>query len=143
MGSSGVESIPAGGAAATAATASATAAATAATATATASATATATATATAADLTADCDLPPLEFRENILDKALLKIFRSFVKEFTGGISSDKEGISGLLEQGRQYYVSGATAEDNHRMVRRTLSSLMTPVLPPFYRLFMAGIVPR
>ena len=30
-----------------------------------------------------------------------------------------------------------------HTMVKYTLGGLMTPVLPPFYRIFMSGIVPR
>jgi hypothetical protein len=32
--------------------------------------------------------------------------------------------------------------EQQHAFVKNTLRSLMTPFLPPFYRLFMAGLVP-
>ncbi|GAX13246.1 hypothetical protein FisN_17Hh183 [Fistulifera solaris] len=35
------------------------------------------------------------------------------------------------------------TAEAQHTMVKSTLGNLMTPVLPPFYRIFMSGFVPK
>lgn len=54
-----------------------------------------------------------------------------------------KAGVSGLLEEGRYYYLSGqGTPENQHKFVRTVLGKLLTPVLPPFYRIFMAGIVP-
>jgi hypothetical protein len=31
---------------------------------------------------------------------------------------------------------------NQHRFVKNVLGALLTPVMPPFYRLFMAGIVP-
>ena len=34
------------------------------------------------------------------------------------------------------------TQENQHKMVRTVLAGLLTPFLPPFYRIFMAGIVP-
>jgi hypothetical protein len=37
----------------------------------------------------------------------------------------------------------GQTAEAQNKMVYDTLGGLMTPVLPPFYRIFMSGIVPK
>ena len=94
--------------------------------------------------LVADCDLDDLKYQDSILDKLLLKIFRNLVKQNTGGVASDKAGIDGLLEQGRSYMLQpGQTAEAQHKMVRETLRGLMTPVLPPFYRIFMSGIVPN
>jgi Beta-carotene isomerase D27-like, C-terminal len=94
--------------------------------------------------LVADCSLDDMKYEESILDKMLLKIFRNLVEKNTGGITSDKPGIDGLLEQGRAYMLQpGQTDEAQHTMVRDTLAGLMTPVLPPFYRIFMAGIVPK
>ena len=94
--------------------------------------------------LVADCSLDDMKYEESILDKLLLKIFRNLVEKNTGGITSTKSGIDGLLEQGRAYMLKpGQTDEAQHKMVRDTLAGLMTPVLPPFYRVFMAGIVPK
>ena len=94
--------------------------------------------------LVADCTLEDLKYNDSILDKLLLKIFRQLVAQNTGGITSDKPGIEGLLEQGRAYLLEpGQTSERQHKMVRDTLGGLMTPVLPPFYRIFMSGIVPK
>ena len=36
----------------------------------------------------------------------------------------------------------GNAAETQQRVLVNTLYKLMTPVLPPFYRIFMGGIVP-
>ena len=94
--------------------------------------------------LVADCELDDLEFNDSPLDKLLLKIFRGLVEKNTGGIQSDKPGIDGLLEQGRTFMLQeGQTPEAQHKMVSDTLGGLMTPVLPPFYRIFMSGIVPK
>lgn len=94
--------------------------------------------------LVADCELDDMQYQDNVLDKLLLSIFRKLVTKNTGGVTSDKEGILGLLEQGRTYMLQpGQTAEAQHKMVRDTLGGLMTPVLPPFYRIFMSGIVPK
>ena len=44
---------------------------------------------------------------------------------------------------GRHYMLSKEGTETNqHTFVKNTLSGLMTPFLPPFYRIFMSGIVP-
>ena len=52
----------------------------------------------------------------------------------------------GLLEEGRFYMRSEAGQENNcmnqHTFVKNVLQELMTPILPPFYRLFMAGMIP-
>eukprot|EP00986_Skeletonema_menzelii_P002449 scaffold658_cov148-Skeletonema_menzelii.AAC.3 len=101
--------------------------------------------------LVADCTLEELTYKDSPLDKLLLSIFRNLVTTHTGGVKSDIRGIKGLLAQGRQYMTmelpEGVTYEDHtkaqHTMVKNTLGGLMTPVLPPFYRIFMSGIVPK
>mmetsp|Transcript_28007 Transcript_28007/g.41668 ORF Transcript_28007/g.41668 Transcript_28007/m.41668 type:complete len:468 (-) Transcript_28007:279-1682(-) len=95
-------------------------------------------------ELVADCTLEDLRYQESLLDKILLKVFRSFVEKNTNGVSSPKEGIEGLLDQGRTYMLQPTTTpKDQQKMVYNTLGGLMTPVLPPFYRIFMSGIVPK
>jgi hypothetical protein len=102
------------------------------------------TATEEGVPLVVDCELEDLVFQDSILDKALLSIFRKLVEKNTGGITSEKQGIEGLLEQGRTFMMlKGQTPEAQHKMVSDTLGGLMTPVLPPFYRIFMSGIVPQ
>jgi hypothetical protein len=94
--------------------------------------------------LVPDCDLDEMKYQDSILDTTLLKIFRNLVEKNTGGISSSKPGIHGLLEQGRTFMLQpNQTPEAQHKMVYDTLGGLMTPVLPPFYRIFMSGIVPK
>ena len=101
--------------------------------------------------LVADCELQDLSYNDSPLDKLLLSIFRKLVTENTEGVTSDIPGIKGLLAQGRQYMTQelpeGVTYEEHttaqHTMVKNTLAGLMTPVLPPFYRIFMSGIVPK
>ena len=94
--------------------------------------------------LVADCELANKEFNDSPLDKLLLNIFRGLVEKNTGGVTSSKPGIDGLLEQGRTFMLQeGQTPESQHKMVSDTLGGLMTPVLPPFYRIFMSGIVPK
>lgn len=94
--------------------------------------------------LVADCTLDNMEYQESLLDKLLLSIFRKLVVQNTGGVTSDKESILGLVEQARTYMLQpGQTAEAQHTMVKQTLAGLMTPFLPPFYRIFMSGIVPK
>ena len=93
--------------------------------------------------LVADCLLPNITFTESVLDKFLLKIFRDLVRNEIQW-KSDTPGIKGLLEEGRHYMLSteGMITENQHAFVRRTLGALLTPFLPPFYRIFMAGIIP-
>jgi hypothetical protein len=94
--------------------------------------------------LVADCRLEDKKYNDNILDKLLLSVFRKLVTKNTGGITSDKQGIEGLLEQGRTFLLQpGQTPEAQHKMVYNTLAGLMTPVLPPFYRIFMSGVLPK
>ncbi|KAL3929741.1 MAG: hypothetical protein SGARI_004668 [Bacillariaceae sp.] len=94
--------------------------------------------------LVADCELDDMRFQESPLDKLLLSIFRKLVTKNSGGVTSDKPGIDGLLDQGRTFMLQpNQTAEAQNKMVYDTLGGLMTPVLPPFYRIFMSGIVPK
>ena len=94
--------------------------------------------------LVEDCQLENKEFSESLLDKILLQIFRNLVAKFSGGVTSDKPGIDGLLEQGRIFMLKpNQTSEAQHKMVYDTLGALLTPALPPFYRIFMTGIVPN
>lgn len=100
-------------------------------------------AAAAPADMTPDCSLPAVEFQDSPLDNILLGVFRGIVQDETK-FKSPQKGIKGLLEEGKTYMLSveGAVVENQHAFVKRTLGRLMTPFLPPFYRLFMAGIVP-
>ena len=95
--------------------------------------------------LVPDCTLPTEKFQDNPLDSLLLFIFRKLVAENSGGVAvSNQAGISGLLEQGRIFMLQpNQTPEAQHKMVRDTLRGLMTPFLPPFFRLFMSGIIPQ
>jgi hypothetical protein len=94
--------------------------------------------------LVMDCELDDMKYQDSPLDKLLLGIFRKLVEKNTGGIQSEKPGIEGLLDQGRKFMLqSGQTAGAQRKMVYDTLGGLMTPVLPPFYRIFMSGIVPK
>ena len=91
-----------------------------------------------------DCTLQDVQFQESPLDRALLAIFRLLVRKNTDGVSSPLPGILGLLEQGRTYMLQpNQTDARQHEMVKETLADLMTPVLPPFFRVFMSGIVPQ
>lgn len=91
-----------------------------------------------------DCSLPNTTFSESPLDILLLGIFRDLVQKEVL-YKSELPGIKGLLEEGKYYYMSelGSVTENQHAFVRRTLGALLTPFLPPFYRIFMAGIIPR
>ena len=102
--------------------------------------------------LVPDCELENLAYDDNPLDRALLYVFRNLVSDYTQlGTKREISGIRGLLAQGREYMTmelpEGTTyaehAERQHDMVKTTLGKLMTPILPPFYRIFMSGIVPN
>ena len=94
--------------------------------------------------LVPDCELQDLSYTDSPLDKLLLYIFRTFVAEYTGlSRQDDIPGIKGLLAQGREYMTLGTQPTDQHDMVKNTLGKLMTPILPPFYRIFMSGIIPK
>eukprot|EP01040_Poterioochromonas_malhamensis_P012835 gene12835-14062_t len=95
--------------------------------------------------LVRDCALPKVIYQENALDKFLLGLFRKFVQEEIGYQSSEP-GIRGLLDEATSVKLSARGNENDsafqHAFVKRVLGKLLTPVLPPFYRLFMAGLVP-
>jgi len=92
--------------------------------------------------LVPDCALTNVTLAPSPLDQALLWVFRKKVREETGW-ASETEGLSGLLEEGQRYMLSQqGTPEAQQAMVKTTLAWLMTPFLPPFYRLFMSGLVP-
>lgn len=88
-------------------------------------------------ELIPDCSLANVTYSESPLDVLLLSIFRDIVRKETG-YRSDVKGIKGLLEEGRHYMLSEEGSPANqHSFVRRTLAALLTPFLPPFYRIFM------
>ncbi len=90
-----------------------------------------------------DCRLTNKVYNDSLLDKVLLAVFRNLVTKNTGGVTSPRKGILGLVDQGRTFLLKpGQTPEAQHKMVRDTLAGLMTPVLPPFYRIFMSGKIP-
>lgn len=94
--------------------------------------------------LVEDCTLDDMKYKDSPLDKLLLSIFRHFVTVHTGGVKSETAGIEGLVEEARTYLLQpNQTAAAQQEMVRSCLASLMTPALPPFYRIFMSGIVPK
>jgi hypothetical protein len=93
-------------------------------------------------DLVNDCILQNITFSESLLDKFLLSVFRKYVQEEIKYVSLSP-GIRGLLEEGRYYMLSEeGTPYNQHKFVRTVLGRLLTPFMPPFYRLFMAGYVP-
>jgi len=97
-----------------------------------------------------DSPLPEVEFSESPLEKFLLMIFRNVVRSEMGGdIKSSKGDISGLLEEGRAFMLDKERGNDPVKgkenqvaMVRRTLQRLLTPIMPPFYKIFMSAEVP-
>jgi hypothetical protein len=93
-------------------------------------------------DFVPDCELPTIKYQDSILDDILLKIFRVMVREEINYESTTK-GIRGLLEEGKHFMLSEqGTPENQHAFVKRVLAGLLTPFLPPFYRIFMSGIIP-
>ncbi|KAL7431348.1 hypothetical protein ACHAXH_004113 [Discostella pseudostelligera] len=101
--------------------------------------------------LVPDCTLQNMTYNTSPLDALLLSIFRKFVSEYTQmPMREDISGIEGLVVQGRSYMTKDLPegtsysehANTQHDMVKTVLDRLMTPVLPPFYRIFMSGIVP-
>ena len=92
--------------------------------------------------LVPDCELGNVTVAPSFLDEAILKIFRFKVQEEIQYVSP-QSGLLGLLDEGRTFMLRpGVAPSDQHQMLKNTLSWFMTPVLPPFYRLFMSGLVP-
>ena len=81
---------------------------------------------------------------ENVLEGALLELTRDIYARQTGVARLKQRGIRGLIEEMRIYTLSpiGNAPQAQQRVLIRTLRTLMTPVLRPIYRIFMAGIVP-
>lgn len=96
-------------------------------------------------ELVDDCILPKVSYQESLLDKFLLNIFRKLVQREIKFVSK-KDGILGLLEEGRYFKLSPEgqinDSVNQHQFVKSVLGGLLTPILPPFYRIFMAGIIP-
>jgi len=98
-------------------------------------------------ELVPDCALDDLKMGENLLEAVLLKVTRDIYADNTEGIivrRTEDPGITGLIDEMRQFMLSpvGRPAEKQQQALVETLLVLMTPVLPPFYRIFMGGIVP-
>lgn len=95
--------------------------------------------------LVEDCSLQKVGYQDSPFDKFMLRTFRRLVQKEIE-YSSSKPGISGLLEEGRYFKLSAKGQENDsvnqHRYVKNVLSQLMTPILPPLFRIFMAGLVP-
>ncbi|KAJ1461899.1 hypothetical protein M885DRAFT_611499 [Pelagophyceae sp. CCMP2097] len=96
-------------------------------------------------DVVADCVLPDVAFDENVFEKALLTFTRDRYAFHapTGAFRSPRDGISGLLDEMRVLMLDDRGTDDEQRtVVVKVLKDIMTPALPPFYRIFMAGLVP-
>ena len=92
-----------------------------------------------------DCTLTNKTFAETPLDAFLLQFTRDRYAEHTPGpaFRSRQAGILGLLEEMRVLMLDErGTDAAQQDLVIRVLLDLMTPALPPFYRLFMGGLVP-
>ena len=97
-------------------------------------------------ELVPDCALDDLAMGENLLEAVLLKVTRDIYADQCGIVTRRYEdpGITGLIDEMRQFMLSpvGRPAEKQQEVLLATLLVLMTPVLPPFYRIFMGGLVP-
>jgi hypothetical protein len=95
-------------------------------------------------DLVPDCILQDKAMGENLAEAWLLEVTRNIYAEETGLNRNQENSIRGLLEEMRNYMLSekGMKPLAQQGVLIRTLRRLMTPFLPPFYRIFMGGIVP-
>ena len=95
--------------------------------------------------LVPDCELADVPMGENAVEALLLEVTRDIYAGQTEGSRVSEKGIRGLLEEMRRYMLSpaGAAPEAQQEVLIRTLRVLMTPFLPPFYRIFMGGVVPK
>ena len=94
--------------------------------------------------LVPDCALDDVAMGENAAEAALLSVTRDIYAAETGMPRVERPGIAGLVEEMRTFMLTpdGSVAETQQAALLRTLYVLMTPVLPPFYRIFMGGLVP-
>jgi len=96
-----------------------------------------------------DSPLPEKIFTSNFLDKILLSLFRNTWISQTNSQKSALSGIDGLVEEGRNYMLSpegqlpnSEGARNQQVKVMQTLRQLFTPLMPPFFKIFMAGVIP-
>lgn len=94
--------------------------------------------------LVPDCTVPDTPAGENFAEALLLEITRNIYAGQTGMKRNKIPGIKGLIEEMRCYMLSaeGADPLNQQESLLQTLFALMTPVLPPFYRIFMGWKVP-
>lgn len=94
--------------------------------------------------LVPDCVLEDQPMGENLAEGALLEVTRNIYCAETAVARVPQKGIRGLIEEMRTYMLSaqGVSPAAQQLVLIRTLRTLMTPALPPFYRIFMGGIVP-
>jgi hypothetical protein len=99
----------------------------------------------TADGLVPDCPLPDKAMGENPLEALLLDVTRGIYADQTNTARAPEKGIRGLIDEMRRFMLTqeGASPEVQRDRLLKTLRVLMTPVLPPFYRIFMGGIVPK
>lgn len=95
-------------------------------------------------ELVPDCTVPDLDSDENLAEALLLEVTRNIYANQTGLGKNEQKGIRGLVEEMRVYMLSeeGADPLQQQKSLVLTLYTLMTPVLPPFYRIFMGWMVP-
>jgi len=95
--------------------------------------------------LVPDCALEPQPMGENVAEGVLLEVTRDIYAAETGVPRAAEKGIRGLLDEMRRFMLSpqGADPAAQQEVLIKTLRVLMTPALPPFYRVFMGGIVPK
>uniref|UniRef100_A0A7S1B2V9 Beta-carotene isomerase D27-like C-terminal domain-containing protein n=1 Tax=Corethron hystrix TaxID=216773 RepID=A0A7S1B2V9_9STRA len=94
--------------------------------------------------LVPDCTVPDYQAGENVFEAILLEITRNIYAGQTGMKRNKISGIKGLIEEMQRYMLSeeGADPLKQQEVLLQTLFGLMTPVLPPFYRIFMGWKVP-
>lgn len=95
-------------------------------------------------ELVADCTVEDVVMGENPIEAAILELTRNIYSEKTGIPRSSSKGIIGLIDEMQSFMLSphGADPKVQQERLVQTLYTLMTPVLPPFYRLFMGWKVP-
>jgi len=94
--------------------------------------------------LVPDCTLPAKAMGENPLEATLLEVTRDIYASEASITRSSQGGILGLIDEMRRFMLSpqGLQAATQQEVLLKTLRRLMTGYLPPFYRIFMGGIVP-
>ena len=96
-------------------------------------------------ELVPDCIIPETPVQENWPEAVLLYVTRNIYANITGTPRrKDLPGIPGLVEEMRTYMLSpqGSHPQQQQQVLLHTLLVLMTPILPPFYRIFMGWKIP-